>query len=353
MDLWAIYIAGIVKKDEKYLVIRENRNEPYALNKLVYVCEKLFNNFEVEGCFNEEKLIFFDVLQKNIRKKVFDKTGILVDEKMRLINNHIFKKANGENICVIVFLCRYLGEKSIKIDKSEISEVLWMTEDEILSSEMDEKLKEVYRIAFGLKDSVSVVNKVDKQDIIQEMPKTAKKVFSGVIFDVYQWEQRLFDGSIAIFEKIKRQDTVEAICATPDKKIIIIEDLQPRKRTRIGFPGGRIESGEDPEEAVRREIMEETGYAIDDKSLFLWKKINPFSKIDWTIYVFIARNVKKVSKKILDSGEKIKVRKLDFEEFLLLPEKENFFDHEIGRELFLARIYRGKKDKLKSLIFGE
>ena len=41
----------------------------------------------------------------------------------------------------------------------------------------------------------------------QQLPKNAKRVFKGKIFDVYQWDQKMFDNSVEIFEKMKRTDT--------------------------------------------------------------------------------------------------------------------------------------------------
>jgi hypothetical protein len=32
-------------------------------------------------------------------------------------------------------------------------------------------------------------------------PKGAKLAFRGVVFDVYQWKQRMFDGSYQTFER--------------------------------------------------------------------------------------------------------------------------------------------------------
>ena len=37
----------------------------------------------------------------------------------------------------------------------------------------------------------------------QPIPENAKRVFKGIIFDVYQWEQELYNGSKAVFEKLK------------------------------------------------------------------------------------------------------------------------------------------------------
>ena len=47
--------------------------------------------------------------------------------------------------------------------------------------------------------------------MLKPIPKDARCVFKGVIFEVWQWEQKMFDGSMATFERIKRPDTVVII----------------------------------------------------------------------------------------------------------------------------------------------
>ena len=59
-----------------------------------------------------------------------------------------------------------------------------------------------------------------------KIPINAKKVFSGIIFDTYQWEQEMYDGSHKIFEMVKRSPTVDVI-ATMDDKIITLWEEQP------------------------------------------------------------------------------------------------------------------------------
>lgn len=184
---------------------------------------------------------------------------------------------------------------------------------------------------------------------IQPIPDHAKKVFNGVIFDVYQWEQELYDGSKTTFEKLKRLNTVSAICTVEDK-IIVLENKQPGREDVISLPGGRMDiEGETPEESIKREINEETGY--EAATVTLWIKDYPVSKIDWTVYFFIARDVKKVGGQSLDSGESISVSLLSFDEFLMLSENPRFQDREIAEELFMARLYSEKKQELRDLFF--
>jgi len=95
-----------------------------------------------------------------------------------------------------------------------------------------------------------------------KIPKSAKNVFKGLIFDVYQWEQKLFDGSLATFERLKRVDTVNVIPVTRDRKIILLHQRQPGTALFTGFAGGRIDGNEGVAEAAERELLEETGPVV-------------------------------------------------------------------------------------------
>ncbi len=75
----------------------------------------------------------------------------------------------------------------------------------------------------------------------QPIPGNARLVFKGVIFDVYQWEQELFDGTKTTFEKLKRPDTVVVFPVLPNGKILLTKQEQPGKEPFIGATGGRAE----------------------------------------------------------------------------------------------------------------
>src|SRR5690242_8634750 len=78
----------------------------------------------------------------------------------------------------------------------------------------------------------------------QPIPEHAKRVFEGDIFDVWQWEQELYDGSSKIFEKLKRDDTVTVAASTPERKLMLLKDEQPGREPVLTFPGGRMDEGE-------------------------------------------------------------------------------------------------------------
>lgn len=195
--------------------------------------------------------------------------------------------------------------------------------------------------------------KVERPRSKQPIPPHAKKVFDGVIFEIYQWEQELFDGSKAVFEKGRRKDdTITVIPVTEDGKILLIQDEQPGRPPITVLPAGRLEPGETPDAAAKRELLEETGYETDDLKL-LWAH-QPVMKLDWAVYFFLARNCRKVAEPQNDPGEKITLLPVTFDD--LVERAKNGADfHGIGVALYLLRALAspGKIDEVRKQWLGK
>ena len=176
----------------------------------------------------------------------------------------------------------------------------------------------------------------------------AQLVFEGKLFEVWQWEQDMFDGSKKIFEKVWRCPTVEII-ATTDDHIIIEQQDQPDRKGLISLPSGMADNDDFLAEA-QRELLEETGYFSNEWKL-LWKQSKQ-GKIIWDVYYFTAKNCHKIQEPKLDPGEKIEVRLVDFEEFINLTEEPKFrVSPEFINFLLRIQIDKYKKEEFKKLIF--
>lgn len=172
----------------------------------------------------------------------------------------------------------------------------------------------MYRVA--IRGIVPHMAKKDRSYRKTTVPDSAKQAFEGELFDVYQWEQELYDGTYATFEKVVRTDTTVMYPILPDGRILLVEDSQPHRQTIITPPAGRLEDGEKPEDAVRREILEETGYEVEKLEPFY--TVQPYEKFDWFVYVFIGKGLKKVKEPELDAGEKITLKPVTFDEMIQL-----------------------------------
>lgn len=182
------------------------------------------------------------------------------------------------------------------------------------------------------------------------VPQHAKQVFKGVLFEVWQWEQVLYDGSTKIFERASRPDSVAIIPVYGDTIIVEIQE-QPQMGIFYSLPGGRCDYGEESLHAAQRELLEETGYKSDDWKL-VSKESPPSHHVAFSYYLFVARGCEKKSEMTLDAGEKVSLKFLSFDEFLMLSD-EPTFRHESMKELLLrARYVAKERHKLKRLLFG-
>ncbi len=179
------------------------------------------------------------------------------------------------------------------------------------------------------------------------IPSHAKRVFQGIIFDVYQWEQKLYDGSTATFERLKRPGTIQII-ATHEGRILLSHEEQPGKPLRYTFLGGRQEPNEEPLLTAKRELLEEAGMVSSDWELF--KTFEFEGKIDWTTYFFIARNCKKEAAQKLDGGEKIEVRAFSFDEFVNIVSSKEFWGRTYSDWMFRVKHDPARLAQLKTAL---
>ncbi len=180
------------------------------------------------------------------------------------------------------------------------------------------------------------------------LSKNAQLVFKGVIFDVYHWEQELYDGTTTTYEKLIRADTVVVIGVTRDQKILLIQEEQPDRAQSINAVAGKVETGETIEMAARREFLEETGFTFDN--FYLWYTNLPEHKIVWTVHTLIAYNCVKTSQPNPEAGEKIEVKFFSFDEFIQAVLDDTIKSPHLKIKVLEAKLNPEKMTQLKKLL---
>jgi ADP-ribose pyrophosphatase len=183
-----------------------------------------------------------------------------------------------------------------------------------------------------------------------KIPKNAKKVFQGILFDIYQWEQEMFNGTFETFEKAIRADSSQIIALTKKKELILLNEEQPHDGSFSGLIGGRIERDETPIENAKKELLEELG--MKSENIFLWKVVPFNSKVSWDTYYFIAKNCEIVAEKNLESGEKIEEFYLTFEDFVKETQKDSFRNKEFQFMMYKLLCNKKELEKFKDLLLN-
>ena len=148
-----------------------------------------------------------------------------------------------------------------------------------------------------------------------------------------------------------RPDTAVVFPVLLDEQILMVEDSQPGRDTVLAAPAGRVEEGETPEEAARRELLEETGYTIESLEPL---SVEPqmVQKFDWVIYSFIGHGAKKVQEPKLDAGEKIRAHATPFDGLIEHIKHGKGFQRDFGHVFFEAMFDSQKMDALKRRFFS-
>jgi ADP-ribose pyrophosphatase len=111
-------------------------------------------------------------------------------------------------------------------------------------------------------------------------------------------------------------DWVDVIALTADLNVVLVDQYRHAVgRIRTEFPAGAVEEAEVPLAAIKRELLEETGYASDDWHLLGSAPVNPVLQTN-RIHCFLALGAKNIAAQNLDVGEAIRTHEQPLSEFL-------------------------------------
>ena len=127
---------------------------------------------------------------------------------------------------------------------------------------------------------------------------------------------------------------VNAVAITEDNKVLLIHQYRHAvEKVVLEIPGGVVDEGEENVEALRRELLEETGYQFDDFEPICTLYPNP-STSDNMVYSYLARGGKKVQEQSLDDQEEIIV-----EEYTIEEVKQMLLDNKIVQAMHCSALF--------------
>jgi ADP-ribose pyrophosphatase len=130
--------------------------------------------------------------------------------------------------------------------------------------------------------------------------------------------KRSSDGKQSDFYVIDSPDWVNVVATTKGGDIVMIEQFRHGTcEINLELPGGLIDEGETPEEAARRELLEETGYSSSDWVALGSCRPNPALQTN-TMFYYLARDCEQTAEIALDPNESIATKLIREDEAELL-----------------------------------
>lgn len=135
---------------------------------------------------------------------------------------------------------------------------------------------------------------------------------------------------------------VNAVALTEDNEVIVIRQYRhAAEEVILELPGGCIDPGENPEQAIVRELLEETGYQFESVERLCTLYANPSTSGNITTS-FLATGGKKIQEQHLDGREEIEVFKVTVDELKKMALENHFPQALHASAVFHALIHLNK-----------
>jgi ADP-ribose pyrophosphatase len=135
---------------------------------------------------------------------------------------------------------------------------------------------------------------------------TDREVYSGRILKLLIKYVRLADGEPHLREIVEHRPGAAMVAVDADGQVLLVRQLRPAVGSAVlELPAGLIDPGEEPIEAARRELVEETGFRARVVEPLLAFYTSP-GFTDELIHIFLGRELEEASAP-QDEDEEIEV----------------------------------------------
>lgn len=97
----------------------------------------------------------------------------------------------------------------------------------------------------------------------REKTINSELIFDGRVVKLYKDSVELSTGQKTFREVVKHSGGVVILAFKEDKILLVKQFRYPMKEVMLELPAGKLEQGEEPFEAAKRELEEETGYCAN------------------------------------------------------------------------------------------
>lgn len=94
----------------------------------------------------------------------------------------------------------------------------------------------------------------------EEITVSTEPIFQGRVISLQVDTVKLPNGELAKREIIKHPGAVAVLAIKDDRMLVVEQYRKPLEKSQVEIPAGKLDPGEEPLEAAKRELEEETGF---------------------------------------------------------------------------------------------
>lgn len=150
---------------------------------------------------------------------------------------------------------------------------------------------------------------MDNVKHLSEKTLSVEEIYNGKIIDVTKEKVMLESGKETYREVVHHSGGVCIVPITDEGEVVLVRQFRyPYNDVLTELPAGKLEKGEDPLIAGKRELLEEVG--VESDNIISLGKVYPTCAYDTEIiYIYLAKNLKYKEQK-LDEGEFLDIIKI-------------------------------------------
>lgn len=170
---------------------------------------------------------------------------------------------------------------------------------------------------------------------LNEKTLSSQLIFDGVLLKFYRDEVELVNGGVSVREFVHHPGGVAVVSLDQDGNIYLERQFRyPYHQVVTEIPAGKLEPGEDPFDAIQRELREEIG-ARAARWDALGHIMPSVGYTDETLYLYLARDLD-FGQTDPDEDEFLEPFKLPFDEALAMAADGRINDAKTVAALFRA-----------------
>lgn len=169
----------------------------------------------------------------------------------------------------------------------------------------------------------------------QEQVVASRRIYEGRVVSLRVDSVSLPGGRSTVREVVEHAPVVVIVPLDGEGDVLLVRQYRlPARRSLLELPAGGIDPGESPEEAVQRELQEETGQRAGRLERLGGVFASP-GYSDEYMHLFLATDLQPSSLPA-DTDEEIQVVRLPLAEALRLAEKGEIYDAKTILGLYMA-----------------